>query len=143
MAHYLFQDVVQKKKWSFRVASAGFLASGNSISENSRLVLEENGINAKHHLSTQLNEEIVQDSFLILTMTENHKQMLLQQDTKASGKTFTLLEFAAHISKNYTENIDIDDPFGLDIEQYRKTYQLIASAIDRIIPYLAERSTEK
>jgi protein-tyrosine phosphatase len=142
MAHYLLQDIVQRKKWDFRVASAGFLASGNAISENSRLVLEENGINAKHHLSTQLNEKIVQDSFLILTMTESHKKMLLLQDTKASGKTFTLLEFAAHVSRKNSENIDIDDPFGLDIEQYRETYQLIASAIDRMIPYLSERSTK-
>jgi protein-tyrosine phosphatase len=143
IAQYLLQEIVTKKNWNYRVASAGFLASGNLISENSRFVLEENGINAKEHKSTQLNEEIVQDSFLILTMTKMHKDMLLAKDIKAEKKTFTLLEFSASLNEQKNNNIDIDDPYGLDLENYRNTYQIIASGIDKLLPYLKKCAPAK
>ena len=143
MAHYLLQYHIESKNLRLRISSAGFLEGNRAISENSELVLKENGIDASNHKSTQLSDEIVQDSWLVLTMTEQHKKMLQEKDQKVTGKVFTLLEFIEMNSPQFSsEIIDIDDPYGLDIEYYRNTYQIINSAIDQLVQFIKEIGLE-
>jgi tRNA threonylcarbamoyl adenosine modification protein (Sua5/YciO/YrdC/YwlC family) len=143
MAHHLLAHLINKEKLPYRVASAGFLGSGIPISENSKLVLEENGIDAKHHLSTQISQELAQDSWLILTMTEQHKKSLREADTKTEKKTYTVLEFVQKLGGQSFQKFDIDDPYGMDITHYRHTFQIISSCLDRLMPYLKQQTTGK
>ncbi|MCD4817462.1 MAG: threonylcarbamoyl-AMP synthase [Candidatus Cloacimonetes bacterium] len=136
MAHYLSKKMVQDKKLNFRIASAGFLQGNHEISENSKLVLQENGIDASFHTSTQITDQIALDSWLILTMTNNHKEMLLKMDPKTENKVYTLTEYADKILKNVSIQSDVEDPYGLDISFYRNTYEIIKEKIEVIVGFL-------
>lgn len=125
MAEYYLNKKVVSEDLKYEVKSAGFLMGGYQISENSKTVLAENEMNAENHLSTQLDEEVVRTSWLILTMTEKHKNMLVTNFPNAVNKTFTISEYAGF-------NQDIDDPYGQDIEHYRETFKKIKTRIDLI-----------
>ena len=139
MAEYYFKKLIYIKKLPFETMSAGFLRSGVPISKNSMLVLKENGIEAEAHVSTQLNSGIVTDSQLILTMTQNHKETLMEYFPNSIYKTYTLTEYYnLHYPNNKIEKIDIDDPYTLGIEKYREAFDRIKFILDRIvdkIPY--------
>ena len=125
MAEYYLQHLVDKNDLSYRIGSAGFFESGVMISENSRIVLDENGINASKHISTQINEQLIQDSWLVLTMTTQHKLYLRDYFPNSINKVFTLSEFTGY-------NIDIDDPYGLDVYFYRETFKKIKERIENL-----------
>ncbi|MBT3169731.1 MAG: protein tyrosine phosphatase [Candidatus Cloacimonetes bacterium] len=120
MAEYLAKQLSQ-----YRIKSAGFLESGNEISENSRLILKENGIDASKHLSTQISQKIIDETWLILTMTENHKKQLLTLSPNAIYKTFTLSEYTGFKG-------DIADPYKKDLATYRETFEAIKKRIEKI-----------
>lgn len=125
MADYYLKDKIEKDGLKYDVRSAGFLGGGFQISENSKAILAEDGMNAADHISTQLNDDVVRRSWLILTMTEKHKEMLIENFPNAAKKTFTISEYAGF-------NQDIDDPYGLDIGHYRETFKKIKTRIDLI-----------
>lgn len=124
MAEYYLKNRLKKK--NITVKSAGFLKSNVPISENSRKVLQENGIDASAHFSKQLNKYLVQESWLILTMTHLHKKKLLQIFPSVENQVFTLLEYAKRHG-------DIEDPYMQDIDQYRIAFDIISKAIDDIL----------
>ncbi len=126
MAEYLTKEMLKKNHLAFRVSSAGFLEGGFPISKGSRIVLTENNIDASKHISQKVNRQIVQDSFLILTMTEKHKQRLLELELNAVYKVFTLSEYCDF-------SIDIDDPYGLDVSFYRETFKKIKGRLEILI----------
>jgi len=120
---------VEKNGLSYRIGSAGFFDSGVMISENSRVVLDENSIDASQHVSTQINEQLIQDSWLVLTMTTQHKLYLLDYFPNSINKVFTLSEFTGY-------KIDIDDPYGLDVYFYRETFKKIKDRIENLFDKL-------
>ena len=129
MAHHYLDWLIQKKKLPYEIRSAGFLASGFRISENSCSVLAEIGIDVAQHVSAQLSEDVVRQSWLILTMTSNHKHSLIGHFPNAADKTFTLSEVTGFQQ-------DIDDPFGLDLFYYRQTFEKIKNRIDMFVKKL-------
>ncbi|NQV17073.1 MAG: Sua5/YciO/YrdC/YwlC family protein [Armatimonadetes bacterium] len=126
MAQYLTKEMLKKNHLTFRVSSAGFLEGGFPISKGSDIVLSENNIDASMHISQKVNRQLKQDSFLILTMTEMHKQRLLELEPNAVCKVFTLSEYCDF-------SIDIDDPFGLDVSFYRETFKKIKMRLEVLI----------
>jgi tRNA threonylcarbamoyl adenosine modification protein (Sua5/YciO/YrdC/YwlC family) len=131
IAEYLAKNIITKKELKFRVASAGFTADGMPISENSNYVLALHGIDASEHISTLLNEEILRKSWLVLTMTANHKNKILQLYLASASKVYTLSEYA-------DSNNDITDPFGKDIEYYKNTFEEINEKIKIIFEKIKE-----
>ena len=131
MADYYFKKLVEKNGLNFDVKSAGFLESNHPISENSRLVLLENGIDASTHVSTKINEEMIYSSWLILTMTESHKLGILDRYPNAKLKTYTISEFSG-LKK------DVGDPYGMGLNEYRETYELIKHRCDLIFERLTK-----
>ena len=129
MAHYYLKKVLEDHQLSFEVRSAGFLQSNVRISQNSYETLKENGMDAEMHISTQLSTSVVSKSWLILTMTKNHKLNLIDHFPAAAGKVFTLSEYSGFQQ-------DIDDPYGLDIYHYRQTYNKIKKRIDSLLEKL-------
>lgn len=75
------------------VKSAGISAAdGQPAHPYTQKVLENKGINLDHQ-SRALTGDLVGWADLILTMTENHKRMLLQEYPGALSKAFTLREY--------------------------------------------------
>ena len=120
MAEAIYADLTDKT----RARSAGFTANGNPASLNAQLVASERGLDLSHHRSQEINEELVEWADVILCMTENHRQALLQY--YPNNKTFTLSDFARGIHR------DIADPYGLDIDTYRQVFKELEMLINEI-----------
>jgi len=118
-------ECLAKQSLSYRIKSAGLLESGNEISENSRLILKENGIDASKHLSTQISQKIIDEAWLILIMTENHKKQLLTLFPNAFYKILTLSEYTGFSG-------DIADPYKKDLAAYCETFEAIKKRIEKI-----------
>lgn len=131
IAEYLARRIIAEKDLKLRTASAGFVADGMIISENSNYVLALNGIDASEHTSTLLNEENLRKSWLILTMTANHKNKILQAYPASASKVYELSEYAGF-------NNDIADPIGKDIEYYKNTFKEINEKIKIIFEKIRE-----
>ena len=129
MAEYIVKKIVEEKGLNYRVSSAGFIETGRTISENSYIVLAENGYDAKMHLSTLISNKLLADSFLIITMTKQHKKVLQKIDSDIGDKLFTLSEFIG-------SDDDISDPYGLDISFYRKTFTIIRKKVELMMSRL-------
>ncbi|MCK5052387.1 MAG: Sua5/YciO/YrdC/YwlC family protein [Candidatus Cloacimonetes bacterium] len=131
IAGYLAKRIITKEDLKFRVASAGFVAEGMPISENSDRVLALNGIDASGHKSTLLNEENLRKSWLVLTMTLKHKNKILQLYPASASKVYTLSEYAGF-------NNDVADPIGKDIEYYKNTFEEINEKVKIIFEKIKE-----
>ena len=131
IAEYLAKIIITEKELKLRVASAGFTTDGMPISENSNYVLALHGIDASVHTSTLLNEENLRKSWLVLTMTANHKNKILQLYPASASKVYTLSEYTGF-------NNDITDPFGKDIEYYKNTFEEINEKVKIIFEKIKE-----
>lgn len=113
--------------------SAGLFADGSFISENSKTVLSEAGIDANGHISHTVTLEDINRSDRIYCMTASHKATLISAGVN-EDKLFLLKEEG------------ISDPFGQDLNAYRKCRDEIFDAINKIFkitPLRAEYLSEK
>lgn len=118
------------------VSSAGISAfQGQKANEKAVNVLSKKGIDISSHKSRQLTEEILKDSDIILTMTNAHKNIILQAVPDISDKVYTLKEYAYIINSESIEglNVDIEDPYGMDYSVYEQCAEEIKHYINRII----------
>ncbi|AZB40913.1 low molecular weight protein arginine phosphatase [Bacillus sp. FJAT-42376] len=115
MAEALLQFM--KRSDQTKVKSAGvFAMDGSDASPYAKDVLLEKGI-AFNHRSSLLNGEKVDWATHILTMTESHKQLMLERFPEAKEKIWTLSEYVHGLS----EKRDVLDPYGGPAEIYRAT----------------------
>lgn len=123
----------QKGIENLEVKSAGIYAmNGAEMSYNAYVVLNENNIQQQHY-SKQFTKEDVEWADVILTMTNAHKQAILNEFSQSYGKTYTLTEFAEQ------QNLgDVMDPFGGSLEVYRYTFEQLNQLIEKSINRLRE-----
>jgi protein arginine phosphatase len=111
----------------FDVQSAGIFAGENQkMSFYAKRVLRDEGIECEH-ASQQVGKEIVHWSDSIVTMTEQHKQVLIHHFPHVEQKVCTLYEFCGE------ESYDISDPFGGTEEVYRQTYEELKRLIHKLV----------
>jgi protein-tyrosine phosphatase len=90
----LVEDLGEKAA-TIQVVSAGTGAvNGEIASPNAIEVMEREGIDLRTHRSRKLSAELVNTADLVLTMTLEQKKEVLRLMPSASGKVFTLTEFA-------------------------------------------------
>lgn len=125
--------VKSKKIPGLEVRSAGiFAVNGCAASEHAKKVLEENRIVQKHQ-ATQLSAKEVDWADYIFTMTAAHNAMVISYFPEAAEKTFTLKGFCGA-----QENLDVIDPYGGDLDTYRKTFQELNHFIDAALKHMKE-----
>lgn len=129
MAEALLTDMLDKSEIrNVIVSSAGiFVLGGERASTEAIEVLSKERIDLSGHRARQVNENILLSSDLILTMTKNHKEMLLSYFPDLKGKIYTLNEYA------YGVEDDIIDPFGRGLPAYEEALKDIKSAIIEVI----------
>jgi len=126
MAAGLMNKEAIKRNLDIRIESAGIFAQeGENASTEAIIAMHEYGVDLTGHHSQMINEELIEKSDLILTMTPAHKMVF---NNVASDKTFTVGEFAGL-------DFDIEDPFGGDVEDYLKT----AAQLEEAVLKIAER----
>lgn len=106
--------------------------SGNSATELSVDVCRQNGIDISLHRSRPLIGEELARSDLIFVMEAIHKDFLHIFFPGVSEQTFLL---GCWPGKESRKGI-IKDPVGGKLETYQKTFQLLRTHIDRILPFI-------
>ncbi len=126
MAAALMNKEAEKRNLDVRIESAGvFAKDGENASSEAIIAMLEYGIDLTGHHAQPINQELVEKSDLIITMTPAHKMVF---EGMAGDKTYTLGEYAGL-------DFDIDDPFGGDVEEYMET----AAQIEKAIVKMADR----
>jgi protein-tyrosine-phosphatase len=90
------------------------------------------------HITKPISDNIVADSYLILTMCQNHKSFLLHKYPEIKNKIYTLKEFTANNIMNRNDlgcnyNTNISDPYGKSLEEYKRCAVEIMDAVERLI----------
>lgn len=140
MAHGLALELIKElaEAKDLLINSAGTHAYiGAPASMGAIQALAEQGIDFRAHRATTLTKELVQEADLILVMTTNHKNYILDWVPEAAPKVFLLKEFAlGKFEQGKTGNFSIGDPFGQPIEVYRSVAEelkeLVFLALTRI-----------
>jgi protein-tyrosine-phosphatase len=93
MAQALFNQLAARHQLPVQALSAGVSATtGTPISDQTKAILRNRGV-TEALFSTELSQEILNRSSVILTMTLNHKRLVIQRYPSAIDKTFTLREY--------------------------------------------------
>ncbi|MCM3411546.1 low molecular weight protein arginine phosphatase [Metabacillus litoralis] len=122
-----------KNSDNISVKSAGVFAfDGSTASPNAIEALKEKGITCEHQ-SSSLTKDLVEWATIILTMTNQHKQSVIDQHPYAGRKTFTLSEY---VSDQDGEKRDISDPFGGPLPMYRQTLSDLEELISKLVDKL-------
>jgi len=127
IAEKLFRTMLAKEGLAVAADSCGLIEGGHMISLNSLQLLLEKGITeAQNHVSKQVTPQMVNSSWLILTMEERQRDWLRNTNPNAINKIWTLNEIVG-------EEGDIKDPFGSDLDSYRNTMELIEDRLNKLL----------
>ncbi len=115
------------------VSSAGTAAwDGAPASEGAYLIALERGLDLSAHRARQLTADHVTEADLVLGMSPHHVERALALG--GDGKSHMLGEYAGRP----TATAQVEDPFGGDLEEYRRTFErleeLLADAVGRFAP---------
>lgn len=127
MAEIILKDKFKKNGITDVLVKSAGLAyeEGSKITLNARKALNSVGLKATGFRSKQLTKKMLEKSDLILCMTESHKRAL-----NAFSRVYTLSE-AVGVS-------DIPDPYGRDLDAYKKTLKAIDTACELILKNILE-----
>lgn len=114
--------------------SAGIFSSGgDALSRYAEAILIENSMDAEDFLSQRVNQELLEEADLILTMTREQKEILKSFFSQEKDKIFLLKEYnRMGDEKAGSEDLEIPDPFGSDLSSYRETFEEIKNEIIRL-----------
>jgi len=126
MAENLFRKMIRENNLALATDSCGLMPGGQMISLNAlQLLLERGIIDAQQHISKQVTPQLISSSWLILTMEERQRDLLRNAYPNSARRIWTLNEVV-------NEQGDIDDPFGSNLESYKKTCEIIEDRLQRL-----------
>jgi protein-tyrosine-phosphatase/tRNA A37 threonylcarbamoyladenosine synthetase subunit TsaC/SUA5/YrdC len=128
LAEYYARHFFKMRGLEYRTESAGFISDSVAISANSFSVLSNDKIPVDEHYSQHLRGDLIRRSWLILTMEDDHRKMILKSFPWTREKVYTLSSFCGSRG-------DVADPFQQSLDRYVDTYQLIK----RYISVLADK----
>ncbi|WP_268892066.1 low molecular weight protein arginine phosphatase [Heliobacterium mobile] len=131
MAQVLAQKGIAQRGWKdqVKVASAGTMAwPGAPASAHAQKVMADRNLDLSQHASQPLDEDLLREADLILTMTGSHRDMVLQAVPGNEGKVYAIREYIG-------KEGDIADPFG----QSERAYARCAAEIEEVIEKAMDR----
>ena len=117
MASALFEDIASREfnDQGWLVESAGTWAvAGVPAAKNSRLAMNERGLDIEDHRSKTVTGELLSEFDLILTMERHHKESLSIEFPEISERVYALSEMVG-------QAYDIWDPIGGSLEEFKAT----------------------
>jgi protein-tyrosine phosphatase len=133
MAAAIFNALAEDRHLHFRAQSAGVAALENEpMAPNARAVLEEVGIPAGDHRARQINESMLREADVVLTLSPQHMAQLRKHYGNLSHKVHTLPEYTSG-----TPGDDgISDPYGHAMTAYRASLYQLVGHIDSLVETL-------
>ncbi|MDY6965829.1 MAG: low molecular weight protein arginine phosphatase [Halobacteriota archaeon] len=136
MAEVILKELLSKHEGEgaaqikVRSGGIGSHARDNSLfSLDAKLTVKEKGYIPSEEIFSRdlsIHTDMIEDSDLILTMTEVQKERVLKLQVAKDKEVETLKEFVG-------ENGDIADPRGGDDEIYDKCFNEIKSCLDKLV----------
>ena len=115
----------------FTFQSAGVFAQNNQpASCNSQKAIQGKSLSLEKHRSQQLTQELIDQAYMILGMTPSHIQQLEFQYEHLPEKVFPFRHWLG------SPEIDIPDPFGGNLDEYKNCLESIEESIPSIAQYL-------
>ncbi len=126
MAEGLLNHWAKADHWDVEAKSAGLAAFGGLPAATEAIeACKEKGVDISAHQSQPLSKELVLESDLIVTMTVKHKESILRKMPDLENKVKVLAELAGE------GLVDIEDPVGLPLEEYRKVLGQIEGYLEK------------
>lgn len=132
MAQALLADIWQKepRKKQLNLRSAGvFTFDDMTASPEAIQVMQESNIDISDHKSRQVTEELVASADLILTMTESHRQQMLEIFPQYAPIIHTITAYIGH-------DDEVADPFGQGLDAYYDTLEQLAAIMEQLVDKL-------
>ena len=137
MAEGLLRDFLRRKeRLGVQVLSAGTSTMpGMGPTQETLDVLSEIGVDASHHLSRQLTQDLVELADAIFCMEEFHRDQILAMHPEAESKIHLLRTF-----RNPTPVPDpnIPDPIGRPKRVYETCLATVREGVERVLEWLEE-----
>jgi len=115
------------------VVSAGVTAfGGDPASENSVRALGKVGIALGEHRSRPLNPELLERARYVLVMTSSHRELIRSRYGDACP-VYLFREFIGNGAE-----VEIPDPYGMDLPAYEATRDAMVEAIPGIIDIIRQ-----
>ena len=135
MAEILLRTAIENEPSlsNYNIQSAGiFAAQGQAASENAQKIIEKKSYDLSKHRSKQISQDLVDQSDLILAMTQSHLRALSSAFPESLNKM--------HLFRAFTKESELDvmDPFGGNLIEYEHCAHSIKTAIPSIISYLKQ-----
>ena len=112
--------------------SAGLAAvSGARASPEAAQVMAERGVDLTDHRARPFSRELAEAADLVITMTAAQKDLVLAWEPGLRGKVRTLAEAAGRGG-------EVSDPYGGDLEAYRRCAAELAQAVGGLVRRLGE-----
>lgn len=131
MAEYLLRNLL-KDRLDVEIASAGtgvFLQA--SASQGAIEVLRERGLDASQHRAQSLNSIMLHKADLILVMTRQHRQQVLEWAPEVESRVYQLKEFDEYEAKG--TDLDIPDPMGRSRDVYEECLAVIERSLRKVM----------
>ncbi len=126
MAEAIAKKVFEGKNIEAKIISRGLSGAFPSpASSNSRIVVDEMGLSLDGFISHPLTYEDIEWADIVITMTKAHKTAVAGACLEKDTDVYTLAEAAG-------EDADVSDPFGGDVEIYRRCAYQIKEYIEKI-----------
>jgi protein-tyrosine phosphatase len=119
------------------VTSAGTSADpGSAASEFSRIAIAECGLNLDNHRSQLVTQELVDESMVIVAMTNRHVEKLLQRVPSARDRIYLMRSF----DTKAPTGSDVFDPYCGTLAEYRACRDMIQQAMQGLVHFLTHQS---
>ncbi|HHV37127.1 MAG TPA: protein tyrosine phosphatase [Candidatus Cloacimonetes bacterium] len=127
IAEKLFRQKVEQQELAIDTDSSGLMQGGHLISLSSMQLLMARGIlEAQEHVSKQITPEMVDSSWLVLTMEVRQRDILRESYPQHARKILTLNEITGYSG-------DVEDPYGYEKPRYEETFEIIEDRLDILI----------
>ena len=135
MAAAIFNALAEDKAMSVRAESAGVAAlSGEPIAPNAEAALREIGIPCEDHRARQVDEALLGEADLVLTMGPRHTAELHRLSGELPTGVHTLPEYVAGTPNNE----EIPDPYGSAMIAYRASVQQLLESVSLVVKRLGQ-----
>ncbi|MGI6580413.1 MAG: low molecular weight protein arginine phosphatase [Saccharofermentanales bacterium] len=129
MAAAIFNSYAERENKNWFAISAGLATeSGLPVTLEAKLALKAVGINLEDHRSRQLDEKMMKEAKIVLTMTATQRDLLHIYYPDKAEKIMTVYDFIGMEG-------DIRDPYGSSLEIYQETAETLIS----LMPYIMKK----
>ncbi len=127
MAEKIFNKKAKEMSLDVAAISRGVACSdGLPMNVSARAVMKEEGLDFEHR-SRMISEEDMNTASYVITVTSSHKRYL-EEAFGRRGNVFSIEEI--------TGGEGVFDPYGADVDVYRRCYKILEKAIGDVIEKL-------